>query len=141
MFEMRDLSTLKLPTFREFCKQVTGPETKPARIVKTIWWPNKYPSLTLETERFRLRIPDTNEVYTEILSWVRDKVSEGSVIAIWVVSPEDFGYRIDYLAGEDGVYREIGDLGVALERVTKAKANRRRDSQKAVDLDDGETGA
>lgn len=132
-FEGTDSGSLRLPTFRQYCKEALPGDCKPARIVKTIWLPNQYPSLTLETEKFRLRIAEGSKGYDDLIEWTKDQVDDQAVIAIWVVSAEKFAYRIDTLPGEVAVYRALGEFGIALESVSKPKKRSKRDSQEAVE--------
>lgn len=125
MFECRDTKAAQLPTFRQWCKEANEHLLKPARPVKLIWLPNRYPSFSLETEVFRLRIDDSNPNYESMLTWIESQTNLERVIAIWPTSKERYAYKIDVLPGERAFYEALGDFGLKLTRVEKAKIEKK----------------
>lgn len=116
----------KLPTFRAYCKSKGEDAQLGAKIVQLIWFPNKYPSLSLDTESYRLRIPCEKDTSTELIDFLETAVNEEQVLVIRVTDAAEFAYEIDVLPNESGDWTQIGDHGQKCQVREKPKTNRRK---------------
>ena len=121
MFECRDTGASQLPTFRQWSKTADEAHKKPARPVKLIWLPNRFPSFSLETEVFRLRIGEDDPNYSAILSWVEESIEAQRVMVVQPKLDRMYAYSLDILEGEKGIYDPLGDFGFKLLKVERVK--------------------
>lgn len=112
------------PTFFQFCKD--NKDTKlPARFyVQKIWMPNKFPTATLETEKFRVRISSKSAVWQTIEESIPEWDSRGYSLAIAEVNPETYDYTIEVVEDEYSVWSPLGQTGLELTIQPKPKTKR-----------------
>ena len=101
----------KLPTLLQFCKAAQEAELKPVRIVQKIWLPNKFRSITFDTEKYRLRLSDSSPLYLPVLDWLPTAEEEETCIAIRISDAKAGKYSIEKLEAEKCTWELMGDFG------------------------------
>jgi hypothetical protein len=115
-----------LPTFFQFCKATLDQKTPDRFIVTKIWLPNKYPDLTLETEKFRLRISHKADVFSTIRDSVNQFVNDNMVLAVSEILKTSYDYTLEVLEGEVGDWTMLGDFGWSCEVQNKPSGKKRK---------------
>jgi len=115
----------KLPTLLQYCKTAADfPPTK-AFLIQKIWFPNQFPSLSLCTEVFLLRISTTESFYhsleESLYKWEQDE----SCPVIRISDKTKAKWEIDLLEGERCIWEELGPYGKSLT-VQEKKRSRNR---------------
>lgn len=111
----------KLPTFRQFCKTEGEKCNNNAKVVTTVWFPNKYPSLSIDTEVFRLRISESDPNYAAIEAGLREGIDADEVFIVRILDAKKFAFEIETLEGETGGWDFLGDSGAKCEVLPKRK--------------------
>ena len=114
-----------VPTFIQFCKEVRANPPKRKFPVVRVWYPNAYPSVSIETEKFRLRISDQNPCYLEVLDFLESAEGEKKLPCVELVSAEKFAWRLDLLPKEIALWEPLGEHGRTLS-VEEQPGNRRK---------------
>ncbi|HEX7764946.1 MAG TPA: hypothetical protein VF433_15230 [Cellvibrio sp.] len=113
------------PTFIQFCKDSIGKKLPNRFYVQKIWLPNKYPSATLETESFRVRISSKSHTWQtiseEMPSWVISKFA----LAITEVSTDSYDYSLEVVETEECIWTPLGEFGMELEIQDQPKRKRK----------------
>lgn len=115
-----------LMTFKTYCAEFPYEAEKGIKVVRLIWLPNKFPSITLETDRFRLRVSDRMEFYPLLIQEVEKWIEEDAVIGIRIASAERRSYAIDLLPGERAVWYPVGTYGLRAEIQNKPSKEKKR---------------
>lgn len=118
----------KLPTLRAYCKSKGKEAQLGSKIIQLVWFPNKYPSLSVDTESYRLRIPCKAGNDAELLDFFESAISSGQVLVVRITDAEKFAYEIDVLPNELGEWEEIGDHGQKCVVQERPKSKRRSKS-------------
>jgi len=114
----------KLPTIRQFCKVSSEfPPTK-AFLIEKIWLPNQFPSLSLCTEKFILRISTAESVYTPLREAIEEWESTEACPVIRIPDKNAAKWEIDLLTSEKCTWEQMGEFGLKLT-VQEKKGNRR----------------
>lgn len=122
----------KLPTFLQFLREHQGEDIPSFNLVKKVFKPNKFPSVTFDTERFRLRIDESSNLYEEVLEALESLPEENACLAIWITSPEEKSFSLESVPNEECTWKELGSAGWELEvkpkktTKTKTSASRKR---------------
>lgn len=94
-----------LPTLRQFCKQADETACLGTYLVKIIWFPNKFPTLTVQTTHFRIPVSD-KDLIEEMMGELR-KVSTGkSAIEVRLIDLNELEYEFQLNAQNKGVWEE-----------------------------------
>lgn len=101
----------KLPTLLQYCKAAQEAELKPIRIVQKIWLPNKFRSITFDTEKYRLRLSDSSPLYTPILEFIPTAEEQEACLAIRICDAKAGTYEIEVLENEKCVWELMGEYG------------------------------
>lgn len=111
----------KLPTFRQYCKSEGEACNNKAKVVQTIWFPNNYPSLSIDTEVFRLRIAQDDPNYQAIELGLRQGIDNDEVFIVRILDSKKFEFEIETLEGEIGGWEYLGETGAKCEVLPKRK--------------------
>lgn len=111
----------KLPTFRQFCKAEGEKCNGNAKVVTTVWFPNQYPSLSIDTEVFRLRISESDPSYAAIAAGLQQGIDADEVFIVRILDAKKFAFEIETLEGEIGGWEYIGESGAKCEVLPKRK--------------------
>jgi len=114
----------KLPSFRKWCANQRAKKEFPLYLVSILWLPNEFPSISFDTEVFRLRVPETASIYAPILDHVQLWEDAETCLAIRVCSAEGATYALSVLETENCVWEDLGRFGRRLtvkERLTSKK--------------------
>lgn len=115
----------KIPTLRQYCKvSPEFPSTK-CFLIEKIWLPNQFPSLSLVTEVFLLRISTTETFYQELRLAIEQWEQESKTPAIRIPDKERALWEIDLLEKESSTWEQMGEFGLKLT-INERKGNRRR---------------
>lgn len=115
MLSSRDKGYESTPTFRQFCK-AQGKLPKPLiKLVTKIWLPNQYPSVSLHTECFRLRIHENSDIYEALIEKLGEWEDAEACIAIRVSDTETLEFEIIELEQEGCTWNDLGDYGKELK--------------------------
>ena len=122
----------ELPTFRSFCKNAPDEYENVRYPVVKVWYPNKFPSLSLETEKFRLRISQESGLYGEILELVQQWEEAGAVPYVAVTSTSAMEWELDAFPNETGEWEEVGEFGrrVKVNDRKKSLPSKRRSAKR-----------
>jgi len=116
----------KVPTYQQWLKGASTAELRPKYPVVTIWLPNKYPSASLETEKFRVRISEDNPLWLSLVEAIGQIASTGTILYIETTDVESKMFKVGVLEGELGEWEAIGDFGWRCTIQDKPKANKRK---------------
>jgi len=114
----------KLPTFIKWLKSQRDDVEGKCQVVTTIWFPSKFPNITLDTESYRLRIPITTDNELELVDMFEQSIESQEVLAIRVEGKKDAKFTVTTLENERGDWEELGETGykcTVLERPTRNK--------------------
>jgi hypothetical protein len=124
-FELNAKDSLEQkPTFFQFCKSSVGKKLPERFYVQKIWLPNQYPSATLETEVFRVRISSKSPVWMSIEEQMPHWEHSKFALAITEVSIETTDYTLEVVESEECMWTPVGTHGVSLEIVKGRKVKR-----------------
>ena len=115
----------KLPSFLSYCK--TAPEAAEGtlKIVETIWLPNKFTSISFDTESYRLRITDASDIYLPVCDAIEEFEQDEVCLAIRLCSKTDGSFQIELLENESCTWEALGEYGRRLTVKNKPKRRRR----------------
>ena len=117
-----------LPTFFQWCKAHLGQTIAQKHVVTKIWLPNKYPDLTIETEKFRLRVSHKALVFSSIRESVQQFVDNNLVLAVSEIDVESYDYTLEVMEGETGHWTELGTNGWQCEVAKRSNKRKIRKS-------------
>lgn len=117
-----------LPTLKQFCKSSAPEERSKAHVIEKVWFPNQYPSLSLETEGFRVRVHEKSAVFGEILNALYEWEETSMCIAIRITDEKTADYEIIELPSTDCLWESLGKTGrkLIIQEKPKSKAKRKR---------------
>lgn len=101
----------KLPSFMAYCKSKGKEAEGKLKVVATVWFPNKFPNFSLDTESYRLRVPSKGSDAIEITDFLETAIDEGKVLAVRCDSTKDYAYEVLVLENESGAWEQIGESG------------------------------
>ena len=81
----------KLPTFRQYCKAQGKDCNGNAKVVTVVWFPSQYPSLSIHTEVFRLRVSQMSPDYAAIEEGLRAGIDNDEVFIVHIVTGKQIG--------------------------------------------------
>lgn len=119
----------KLPTFRQYCKSQSEIPQSKNFVIEKIWLPNLYPSVSLCSEVFLLRISSAESFYEELLEAIEEWEEISACPAIKVIDQEHFRWEINLLEGESATWEGMGSHGLKLT-VNQRKSKRKQRSPK-----------
>lgn len=122
-----------LPTFAHFCKSSGEEAFKPQYQIKVIWKPGLFPNFTLETERFRLRVPPSSQLFQLLEEQLEIWIDSGKSPYLRVLDPKKQTFELDFLQNTEVEWEELGTKGwkVALGS-TKIKRAPKNSSSKTA---------
>lgn len=124
IFEGQVTQPKKTPTLLKWLESEDSVKLKQKYWVKKIWIPNKFPTLTFETEDFRLPIDESNPIFTGLMKLVEEIVDSDQAIAV-VVSPDrdgGFGITTD---GSQGKWEQFTSTGYEFKMSQKQTVSRK----------------
>jgi len=113
------------PTFVQFCKNSIGKKLPERFYIQKIWLPNQYPSATLETESFRIRISSKSSTWEAIAEQLHTWNSECFALAITEISTVTFDYTLEVVETEECIWTPLGEFGMELTITDKPKRKRK----------------
>lgn len=115
----------KLPSFMSYCKSAPEAAEGKIKVVETIWLPNKFASISFDTESYRLRITESSSIYLPLVSAVEQWELHEDCLAIRLCSKKDAEFEIELLEGESCTWEELGQYGRKLTVKNKTKSKRK----------------
>lgn len=118
----------KLPTLLKWLESEDSLKLKAKYWVKKIWFPNKFPTLCLETEYFRLNIDESNPIFDSVNRFCLKAIEDDLSFALVVNSDRDGGFGITTDSSQ-GVWEKLGHTGHEFkmaQKMTKAKTTKTR---------------
>lgn len=118
----------KVPTLLKWLESEDSVKLKSKYWVKKIWYPNKFPTLCLETEHFRINVDESNPIFDGVKN-LCDKITQDNTAIAVVVSPErdgGFGITTD---GSQGTWESLGKTGFEFkmaQKMTTSKSQKTR---------------
>lgn len=125
MLKSSDRTYDDTPTFRQYCKRYTGFEKPVTKVVQKLWLPNQYPSVSLHTESYRLRIHKKSDIYEELLESIDNWEKAEACIAICLLNPKTLEFEIIELANEGCSWTLLGDFGYELAVLDRKPTSKR----------------
>ena len=123
---------ISLPSFSQFLKTTPLEDKEFRKFIRVIWFPNKFPNFTVDTESFRLRIPLTDDNTIEITDEFESAIKGQKVLCV-VFNPSEKGqWTIEELEGETGDWEELGSNGFKCSVREKPKGKSKRVPKKPV---------
>lgn len=114
MLKSSDRTYDDTPTFRQYCKSQTDFKKPITKVVQKLWLPNQYPSVSLHTESYRLRVHKKSDIYEELLESIGNWESAEACIAVCLLDPKTLEFEIVELANESCSWTPLGDFGYEL---------------------------
>lgn len=103
---------VELPTWLQFLK-ASGKKSLPKRfLVSLIWKPGKWDNFTLQTEKFRLRIPADNAYFKELQANLETLCDKDIALFIAISDRDEGTYTLETKEDEPGHWDFIGENGV-----------------------------
>lgn len=121
-----------VPTLKAWLRGVSGEQLEKWHIVKVIWLPNKFPSLTLEVESFRLRLSESDFLYSLVEETIDEWEENRTVLALQPQNKRGTEVILSTLDDERCDWEPLGDFGwkaVRIERADKKRASRKPGKQ------------
>lgn len=117
LFEYREEpnTSEKLPTLKQYLKQVGKRKIKAQFFVTLIWKPGQWDNFTLQTEDFRYRVGKTSGLYGLLLQHLDELVDNEQAIAITI--SEDRKTIGIVPMKERGNWVPIGENGLRFEQI------------------------
>lgn len=113
------------PTFVQFCKDSVGKKLPARFYIQKIWLPNQYPSATLETESFRIRISSKSSAWEAIRGKLCVWESACFALAVTEISTITFDYTLEVVETEECIWTPLGEFGMELKITDKPKSKRK----------------
>ena len=120
----KDRTYEDVPSFRQYCKSLKDFENPIISYVQKLWLPNQYPSVSLVTERFLLRIHAKSDIYAPLLECLEEWEHSEACIFVRLLDPKSYEFEVDCLEDESSTWTELGDFG--REIVVKERKKRSR---------------
>lgn len=121
----------KLPSFMAYCKKQGQEAEKGIALVKVIWFPNQFQSVSLDTEKFRLRISTKTNDSIELIDFLETAIDQEKVLFVRVTNAKDASYEIDILEAESAEWEQLGQHGYKAEVRDRPKAAKRAKAAKS----------
>lgn len=116
----------KVPTYHQWLKGASAAEIRPKYPIVTIWLPNKYPSASLETEKFRVRISEDNPLWLSLVEALDQITRTCTVLYIETTDTDAKMFKVGVLDGELAEWEPIGEYGWRCTIEDKPKASKRK---------------
>lgn len=101
----------KLPTLRQYLRTSGKKQLPKCFLVRLVWFPGQWSNYTLQTEHFRLRVPDKHPLFPALREFVGDSDSSEIPIGIEVTDREKCEFTLTR-PKEKGAWTFIGDQGM-----------------------------
>lgn len=101
----------KLPSLLSYCKSKGKEAEKGIALITTVWFPNKFPNLSLDCEKYRIRISSKGDNASEIIDYIESAISEEKVLFCRITDAKNYAYEIDVLENETATWTNLGDYG------------------------------
>jgi len=111
-----------VPTFKEYCKNLEDFQNPIVSYVHKIWRPNKYPSISLTTDSYLLRIHQKSDIFADLLECIAEWEEEEACVFVRLLDPKTLEFEIDSLEGEKSTWAPLGDYGSELTIQPKKRA-------------------
>ena len=117
---------ISLPSFAQFLKTIPLEDKEFRKFIRVVWFPNKFPNFTVDTESFRLRIPVSESNQLELTDEFESSIESDKVLCV-VFNPSQKGeWAIEELEGELGDWEELGSNGFKCSVREKPKGKSKR---------------
>jgi len=121
-----NLDADKLPSLKQWIRSVHKEALEPIRIVKVVWLPNLYKSYTLDTEVFRLRIGEGQQLYQILEDHLDSWLDEEVVLALQIEGSKIPKVTLMTLDNEQCEWDALGDHGFKMRNLTAKKKPRNK---------------
>jgi len=115
----------KVPTLLKWLESEESVKLKSKYWVRKIWYPNKFPTLCLETEHFRINVDESNPIFDSVKNLCDTIVDNDSAIAVVVNPDRDGGFGITS-DGSQGRWERLGNTGYEFKMSQKMSSPRQR---------------
>lgn len=110
-----------LPTAKQWLATAIKEDLSVLRVVKLIWSPNKFQSFSVDTEFFRLRVPEEHPLYAILESHLDNWVEEDTVLALSFTSGKLPQVQLQTMDAESCTWELLGSKGYKAVRFTAKK--------------------
>lgn len=110
-----------LPTAKQWLSTASKDQLPVLRVVKLIWSPNKFQSFSVDTEFFRLRVPEDHPLYVILESYLDSWVEEDIVLALSFTSDKLPQVQLQTMDAESCTWELLGSKGYKAVRFTAKK--------------------
>lgn len=97
----------KLPTIRQFIKSTKKPNKSVRYPVETIWVPGEWTNYSLITNRFRVAIRETNNLFEPLGKFIASEAFKRSSIAVRIEDWENYEFTLTLESEGIGTWRSI----------------------------------
>ncbi len=109
-FELPTVSVATVPTLKQFLQQLGDKKLKQKYLVMKVWFPNKFPYLTLITEDWKVSLAESSDLYPRVDDLLREVISTDTAIAL-KLTPGNLDTYTFTTSSEKGVWSPVGNSG------------------------------
>lgn len=111
--ESKPSTKAKLPTLRQYLKELPKDVKDIVSPVHIIWLPGQWNNITLQTYDFRVIIPEEHEFYSELRDNLDEITKDNQTLIVSVVDRKSVSFRLDISHSIPGEWFFIGsDTGI-----------------------------
>lgn len=109
----------KLPTIRQYLKELPKDAENIKSTVRVIWLPGQWDNYTLQCDDFRIVVSPKHKLYSQLRANVDDFTKGTQTLDVIVTDRTQVSYRLDINQAESGEWFFIGgDAGLKFTRET-----------------------
>lgn len=101
----------KLPSLLSYCKSKGKEAEKGVALITTVWFPNQFPNLSLDSEKYRIRISTKGDDALEVIDFIESAIDQEKVLFVRITDAKKYAYEIDILENETGTWVNLGEHG------------------------------
>lgn len=98
----------KLPTLRQYVKELPKDVENIISTVHIIWLPGQWNNITLQTHDFRVIIPEEHEFYLELRDNIDEITKDNQTLVVTVTNTKSLSFRLDVSNSVPGEWFYIG---------------------------------
>lgn len=118
----------KLPSLLSYCKSKGKEAEKGVALVTTVWFPNQFPNLSIDTEKYRVRISTKGDNALEVIDFLESAIEQEQVLMVRITDAKKLAYELDILETESATWQSLGEHGrrcTVDEKKSKPRASKR----------------